>query len=287
MTARAFLEVALDHRCNLRCPGCPTSDDGPSLSTAEAAALLRTTFQKGTRALWFGGGEPTLRPDLPRLVAYAHALGFTNIVVQTNALRLAYPSYREALERAGVTELRVNLKTFRADVHDALVQRPGALSLVLQALEGLTVPVIGDVLLCRSTLDDLPETLRFFNARGVGSFDLWLLSAADDASVAREVPTMEEVARVLGRLPDGVKVRSVHTPPCTLPSALRDLWFPISALGLWVVGPDGRGFALEESRFEGGVFLPGCESCRERPRCTGVRADYLEIHGEGAFVPLR
>lgn len=300
MALRRTLELALDHRCNLRCLGCRACQDGGErLSSERAAALLRAARAAGARTAWFGGGEPTLRDDLPALVRRARALGFEEVVVQTNGLRLAYPAYARALVDAGVTEVRVNAKSHGAEVHDRLSRVDGAHALLLRALDHLAVVaspvrVVADVLLARSTAAGLPETIAFFADRGVRAFALWLLSAADagaDAEVAAEVPRLadlvpplERAARVAAER--GATLQSFHTPPCTLPPALRALWQPASALAMTVVDPGGHAFALESSPFEGGARVGACASCAARDACGGPRADYLALHGAGEFRAL-
>jgi MoaA/NifB/PqqE/SkfB family radical SAM enzyme len=293
-----WVELALDYRCNLRCLGCHACHDtGESMSTAAAVHTLREARRRGSTRLWLGGGEPTLRGDLLGLVRAARSLGFVDVLIQTNGMRLSYAPYRDAVVAAGVTELRFNVKSHRKEVHDEL---SGAEShaLLLTALAGLgsapsEVVVSADVLLTRSSLPDLPDLIPFYAARGVTRFVLWLLSAADsdDTEVAREVPSYTDIVPVLAEAAKrasnaGVMLESLHTPPCTLPDDLQHLFAPASALGLTVVGPDGQSFPLETSPFEGGAFVEGCATCRERPRCGGPRADYLRIHGASEFVPL-
>jgi MoaA/NifB/PqqE/SkfB family radical SAM enzyme len=300
---RRWLEIALDYRCNLRCLGCHACHDtGERLASSEVVSLLKAGRERGVRSLWLGGGEPTLRDDLLSLVRAARTLGFAPITVQTNGMRLAYPAYRAALVGAGVTEVRFNVKSHRPEVHDRLSGGEKCHALLLDALAGLAgsgVRVAADVLLTRSTGPDLAETVTFFGARGVQSFTLWLLSAADapdhateeHAAVAAEVPRIADLVPALAaactearRL--GVALTSLHTPPCTLPIELRDLFLPSGALSLVVVGPDRRPFALESSPFEGGAYLEGCARCAERPRCGGPRADYVRLHGEAELVPI-
>jgi MoaA/NifB/PqqE/SkfB family radical SAM enzyme len=295
---KRWLEMALDYRCNLRCVGCHACHDtGEKLTGAQALELLRSGREHGIARLWLGGGEPTLRDDLLAIVGAARKLGYVEVTLQTNGMRLAYPRYRAAVVAAGVTEVRFNVKSHRADVHDRLSGGEDAHRLMLEALGGLAgsgVRLVADVLLTRSTAPDLPETVAFFAARGVESFVLWLLSAADssEARVAGEVP------RIAGLVPElaearsearraGASIESLHTPPCTLPPPHRDLFAPASRLSLLVVGPDARPFALEESPFEGGAYVAACGSCAARPGCGGPRADYLAIHGDAEFVALR
>jgi MoaA/NifB/PqqE/SkfB family radical SAM enzyme len=294
-TART-LELALDYRCNLRCIGCRACEDrGERIAPERAAALLREAREAGATCAWLGGGEPTLREDLPALVRRARALGFGDVVVQTNAMRLAYPAYARALVEAGVTEVRVNAKSARAEVHDRLSGEAGAHALLLRALENLGplgVRVTADVLLARSTAPHLEETVAFFADRGVRRFALWLLYVDDvrDAGES-EVPRIADIVPALERAhaiarSRGLELVSFHTPPCTLPQALRATWQPAKDLGIEVVDPGGHRFALHASPFEGGGHVEACAGCGFRDRCGGPRADYLRLHGAGEFRAL-
>ncbi len=291
-----WLELTLDYRCNLRCLGCHACNDtGESLTPTAAVHALRSARTRGCSRLWLGGGEPTLREDLLALVRAARGLGFEEVLLQTNGLRLSYPAYRDAVVASGVTEVRLNVKSHLEGVHDRLSARP-CHALVIGALAGLVgrgVTLSADVLLARSSLPGLGDTVSFLAARGVTRIVLWLLSAADsvDAAVDAEVPSFAEILAPLAHAADRAReahiaLESLHTPPCTLPAPLRHVFSPASALGLTVVGPDGRAFALATSSFEGGAWVPACMSCSARGLCGGPRADYLRLHGESAFSPL-
>jgi MoaA/NifB/PqqE/SkfB family radical SAM enzyme len=291
-----WLELTLDYRCNLRCLGCHACHDtGETMSTAAAVQALRAGRRQRRSRLWLGGGEPTLRADLLGLVRFARELGYEDVLLQTNGMRLSYAAYRDAALAAGVTEIRVNVKSHRAEVHDGLSRDEchGLLVAALAGLSGKAVAVSADVLLTRSTLTDLPDLVPWFARRGVKRFFLWLLSASDatEPEVASQVPRFSEIVPALAAADAqakgaGVEILSLHTPPCTLPPDLRHVFWPTSSLGLVVIGPDGRTFPVEASAFEGGAFLEGCARCRERTRCGGPRADYLRLHGASEFVPL-
>jgi len=300
--ARRTLELALDYRCNLRCVGCHACDgSGETMAKERAAALLREGYAKGARAVWFGGGEPTLRDDLLPLIQRARELGYEEIVVQTNGVRLSYPAYTRALLGAGVTEVRVNAKSAHAEVHDTLSAVPGTHALLVRGLENLatgSARVAADVLLAASTAPHLDETVGFFADRGVKRFALWLLYAGEigeettaTGKVGRQVPriadlvpAIEKAAGVAARR--GVELVSFHTPPCTLPASLRHLWLPATSLSMTVVDPGGHSFALETSPYEGGGHIPACEGCVAADRCRGPRTDYVQLRGAGEFGAL-
>ncbi len=292
-----WVEIALDYRCNLRCLGCRANNDtGEELAARDVLQILREARERGVSGLWIGGGEPTLRGDLLSIVATAQRLGFARVLLQTNGVRLSYPQFADAVLRAGVTDVSLNVKSHRADVHDRLSGSEGSHELLLRGLSNLRgreVRIGADVVLTRSTLVDLAETVTQFATRGVTRFTLWLLSAADtaDPAVLAEVPNLREVTSPIGNAAmaaerAGVELVSLHTPPCTMPAEHRSRYLPARALRLVVVDPSGRSFPLESSPFEGGVYPEVCARCMSRPTCGGARPDYLALHGPGALNPL-
>src|ERR1041385_7494177 len=86
-----WLELALHYRCNLRCLGCMACHGGDeALTGGMGRGVLEHAGRRNTPNVWIGGGEPTLRDDLLRVIVTAKRLGFGRILLQTNGMRLAY-----------------------------------------------------------------------------------------------------------------------------------------------------------------------------------------------------
>lgn len=98
-----LLEVT--RRCNLHCAYCFADGALPEPALDELKRAVSCIYEKGKAPLLqLSGGEPTLRDDLPELVAYAHSLGFPYIQLNTNGLRLAKDeAYVRALAEAGLS----------------------------------------------------------------------------------------------------------------------------------------------------------------------------------------
>jgi 7,8-dihydro-6-hydroxymethylpterin dimethyltransferase len=107
-TCTALLEVT--ERCDLRCSYCFAGSANsnrcdPDMSVIKSwfEALLASGHPCN---LQLSGGEPTLRDDLPEIVAVGRAMGFRFIQLNTNGLRLARdPSFVERLKEAGLASV--------------------------------------------------------------------------------------------------------------------------------------------------------------------------------------
>ena len=124
-------EIALTYRCQNRCAFCYASapDRGrkvPEMSTAEVLSVIdKIVDQAHVPSLSFTGGEPTLRRDLPELVAYGRSRGmWMNLI--TNGIRCARPVLVQALAQSGLDSAQVSLEAGDAETHDRVVGRRGA-----------------------------------------------------------------------------------------------------------------------------------------------------------------
>ena len=79
------------------------------LSTTEWKTIIDKAWQAGVPHLIFTGGEPTLRDDLPELIACAETNGQVTGLL-SDGLRLADPAYLEQLLQTGLDHLMIILQ---------------------------------------------------------------------------------------------------------------------------------------------------------------------------------
>jgi 7,8-dihydro-6-hydroxymethylpterin dimethyltransferase len=121
-TCCALLEVT--ERCNLHCRFCfaggGESENEPALDELMlAVACIMEMGRKPT--LQLSGGEPTLRDDLPELVAYAKSIGCPYVQLNTNGLRLAEDeAYVQALAEAGLSFVFLQFDGVTDNVYETL-----------------------------------------------------------------------------------------------------------------------------------------------------------------------
>jgi radical SAM protein with 4Fe4S-binding SPASM domain len=135
-------EIALTYDCQNRCTFCYA--DAPrrgrqvaTMSTAEVKVILDRLYDEAhCPTVSFTGGEPTLREDLPELIAYAKGKGMrVNLI--TNGLRCAEAEYVAALAAAGLDSAQVSLEGSTPQVHDAITRHPGSWERTVQAVSTL------------------------------------------------------------------------------------------------------------------------------------------------------
>lgn len=103
--------------CNARCSFCLAPPDGSHPDETELRLRLDWLLERGVRSIQFCGGEPTLHPALPQLLAHVHGRG-AKTSLSTNAISL--PDGLLPQLRATGTRVRVSLHGDRSQ-HDAIV----------------------------------------------------------------------------------------------------------------------------------------------------------------------
>lgn len=104
-TCCVLLEIT--QRCNLNCPVCFASSGCDSVSDPslqEIEGWYRMLMESGgPYNIQLSGGEPTMRDDLPEIIALGRSMGFEFIQLNTNGLLLAQDSgYVKRLAGAGL-----------------------------------------------------------------------------------------------------------------------------------------------------------------------------------------
>lgn len=163
-----LLEVT--RRCNLHCRVC-FAGSKPDGAVDPSLEEIRRWYQKaGSMApgsnIQLSGGEPTVREDLPEIVAAGRAAGFGFIQLNTNGIRLADDrDYLKALKDAGLASVFLQFDGTEDSVHLKLRGRPLA-ELKRRAIDACASLAIGVVL--------VPTLVPGVNTHAIGE----LLSAA-------------------------------------------------------------------------------------------------------------
>lgn len=260
------LRVFTNETCDLRCEFCDRRRDRERPELAGGSALrqrLLEAFEARADTLVLTGGEPTLRKDLPRLVAWMRARTEATLILETHGAHLDV----DALGDLDV--VRVHLPAWGERL-DAFTGRTGVGEAVRETLRRLdaspiafetATPVVAANLHDVETLPDMLAEL------GVRPQRLWF-----------GVPTASPVPDSLAALPKATAaaarfVRAARraelpvaldpaafVPPCTFehPAMLAHVF----ALN--------RGAASRT----GFTHVDACERCSIRERCPGIQRGF-------------
>lgn len=170
------MDLALTYRCNNDCAHCynARSRRYPELSTQEWVDILDRLWAVGIPHIVFTGGEPTLRKDLPELIAHAEQNGqITGI--NTNGRRLKDPKYVQSLVDAGLDHVQITLESHLPHVHDAMVHAQGAWQDTVAGLKNVLKTrlfVMTNTTLLKDNVPFLADTMSFLEELGVPTFGL-------------------------------------------------------------------------------------------------------------------
>lgn len=163
-TCCTLLEIT--GRCNLSCRFCFAGNRNlPDPSFEQICAWLSKLAEPGKTLVQLSGGEPTMRDDLPQIVAAAKEAGCKYVQLNSNGIRLAEDKkYVEALAEAGLSFVFMQFDGTEGDIYQELRGKP-LLKIKKQAIANCAEYNIGITLV--STLvpgintHNIGEILRF------------------------------------------------------------------------------------------------------------------------------
>jgi cyclic pyranopterin phosphate synthase len=157
-----YLRISVTDRCNFRCRYCmpleglPWLPKGDILSYEEIAEVVRQLAPLGLRRIRLTGGEPTIRPQLDRLVSMLRAVPqVEDIALSTNGVKL--PALAPALVAAGLDRVNISADSLRADRIVAIARRDLGFDPVRAATAAESAgldPIKLNVVVMRGTNDD-------------------------------------------------------------------------------------------------------------------------------------
>lgn len=183
-----YLRLSLTEACNFRCSYCLPdgyrADGRPTfLTLEEVRRLVRGFAAVGMRKIRLTGGEPSLRKDLPSIIAAVSATpGVQKIALTTNGCLL--PRHVRLWREAGLTALNVSLDSLQParfaaitghDRFDEVMEGVG----IAQGL-GFAAVKLNAVLLRGLNDDELPAWMDFLRDRDVAIRFIELMRTGDN-----------------------------------------------------------------------------------------------------------
>lgn len=255
VTDRFVLHVG--YSCNERCEFCYYLDDlkkgrAKDASTAANKRKIATAAAFGKKAIDISGGEPTIRQDLPELIAYCREKGIDSVTIITNGLRTADLEYCRALKDAGLTEGLFSIHSHSAEIHDRLTNVPGSFDKLMRSVENfraLGLPVRVNTVVNKENYRYVGKFLEMISAYKPGAVNLILFNPSETASML----SVDNAVRISDYQVIGDEI-----------SAALDAW-------------------KEKIGVVNVRFLPFC-CLRKHPDC--IRTEWQKVHEDQEWDPI-
>ncbi len=170
------MDLAITYRCNNDCPHCYNARPRgyAELDTLHWNRILDRLWALGVPHIVFTGGEPTLRADLPDLVAHAEALGqITGL--NTNGRRLSDAAYVRRLVESGLDHVQITVESGEPEIHGQMVGSRGAFQQTIRGLKNALSTrlfVMTNTTMLSTNLHTIPATLDLLADLGVPTVGL-------------------------------------------------------------------------------------------------------------------
>src|SRR6516225_5792710 len=224
--------VEITSNCNLKCPMC-FAESGPGGQHIDFATYRRMVdryvqLEGVADVLQLSGGEPTLHPELLRMVRYAYEQPIQAVMINTNGIRLAHdPALVEQLAAMrDRLEIYLQFDGMEEQTYTAL-RGEELLAVKLAALENLRKYDLRCTLVCtidhNTNLHEVGQIVRFGLerpwVRGI-SFQLATYCGRhlDPADLEKRA-TMPDLVKALAEQTGGLVAESDFYPlPCAHPN---------------------------------------------------------------------
>ncbi|MHA1238073.1 MAG: radical SAM protein [Candidatus Odinarchaeia archaeon] len=158
--------------CNLKCKHCYENagrKDPDELNTEEALRVIDILANAGVLILAFSGGEPTIRPDILKLIRHASRRGMY-IACATNAILFSDREIVKKFKKAGLQFVQISLDGLNPKTHDEFRGVPGAFEKTVQGIkncvaEGLFVEIATTV--TKYNYKEIPDLIEYADKLGV------------------------------------------------------------------------------------------------------------------------
>lgn len=167
-------DLALTYGCNNACNHCYNETERlpmPSMSRDQWFAVIDKLALLGVPHLIFTGGEATLHPDLPALVAHANAAGMI-CGLNSNGRRIAHAPFLQELVDAGLDHVQITLSSHDGDLHDAINGSKAFHQTVrgIEAAVASPIHTITNTTICARNQADIEQTIDFLHDLGIRTF---------------------------------------------------------------------------------------------------------------------
>lgn len=196
--------VEITNRCNMNCPICYSNashaEEDIPIEKIEKYLKQLLDVTETPIPIQISGGEPSLRDDLPEIITMTRDLGYKNIELITNGIRIArQPEFLQELAQAGLTAV--------------YLQFDGLQPATTKKIRGQDMSSIRLGAIAATRAADLCCTLAVVVTRGVNDGEIGdiVRFAVENIDVVRAI-NFQSAARLTGRFDVGEDYQGYDLP---------------------------------------------------------------------------
>jgi uncharacterized radical SAM superfamily Fe-S cluster-containing enzyme len=220
--------IDLTNRCNLNCDFCFANARAcgfvyePDFSDiVKMLQVLRDEKPVPAPAVQFSGGEPTMREDLPEIIRKAKAMGFPQVQIATNGVRIAKePEYAQMLKDTGLNTVYLHFDGVSHETNPLLAINKKA----VENMERVKLGIVLVPTIIRGRNDhELGDIIRFAVEhtkviRGINFQPVAFTGAASEEDLQKSRITIPDVLERIETQMGGILKKDDFYPvPCVLP----------------------------------------------------------------------
>ncbi|MCX4243666.1 radical SAM protein [Paraliomyxa miuraensis] len=302
-------EIQLGHMCNNRCVFCVSGHLSKRrmvrpLEVQPILDVIERARRDGAVRIVFLGGEPTIQPAFFPALEHAARLGFSEIVIFTNGVRLAQEGFIDACLALGRFTWRISIQGANEAAHVAVTKKSTSFQRIITGIEMLRARgqrVTVNMCVCEQSYRSLPDYPALVAKHGIKQLHIDIVrpqsSGIKTVDYLREImpkysvmaPYYDQMLRGFDEWDSGFDVNIGNLPYCILPQwghrihhgGENTVTQSTSTAGL-EHGARNK-YAVHNAQR---TFTKACPRCAFADRCSGVFKDYLEVYGEDEFQPV-
>lgn len=309
MKTDSRVDLVTSYLCNNNCIFCIHIDKKHKYqSFKEYETLLKTisdTAKKGRNYITLNGGEPTIHPQIVKLVELAKSSGFKNIQLTTNGRMLAYKEFAKKLMDAGVNTFFFSLHGEKNKTHDNLTRTPYSFEQALQGIDNVHMLRQGrkDVKLWSNTtiLEEnytvLPLIINLLKRKCVDMTQLTYFDAtpfSDNNFIKSMLPRVSDAEPYIKKaLSEGGNNSTIEGLPYCVLSGYENFIAEAQMPENWEIRTSESHDSMDKyAKFRARkkqlkYKSKKCESCRFDSICEGMMSKYVEVYGFEEFNPVK
>jgi MoaA/NifB/PqqE/SkfB family radical SAM enzyme len=303
------IEIQLGHLCNNRCVFCVSGQMTEQkiaklVPLDPVAAALESGAARGITRVTFLGGEPTLQRSFLPAVKRARELGYDDIVIFTNGVRLPQKGFLDEVLTHGDFTWRISIQGGNEAAHVDVTKRPKSFERILLGMAALRdhgQQITANLCLNKLNADSLPDFVPLVAEYGITQLHIDMMRPQDagartDAYLLDTMgrydvmgPRIEAMLEGFEATAPSFDVNIGNLPYCVLPSWSDRIHHGGQTTQTFAA--NGRGdidqpWDKYEHQSSDKVHREECGGCAFRGRCKGVFDRYVEAHGWAEFEPL-